>query len=81
MTDASAVITQGICWMWQGLGCYLIWKKTMDCRNHRNADVREKRDLNGLLYRADKASRACYVCAVARECSWSNRKKNQDLIW
>lgn len=50
-------------------------------RNHRNAAVRENRDLNGLLYRADKASRACYVCAVAGECSWSNRKKNQDLIW
>lgn len=50
-------------------------------RNHRNAAVRENRDLNGLLYRADKASRDCYVCAVAGECSWSNRKKNQDLIW
>lgn len=50
-------------------------------RNHRNAAVRENRDLNGLLYRADKASRACYVCAVAGECNWSDRKKNQDLIW
>lgn len=50
-------------------------------RNHRNASIKDKRDLNGLLYRADKASRACYVCHVAKECNWSNRKKNQDLIW
>lgn len=49
-------------------------------RNHRNAAVKEKRNLTGLLYRADKASRACYVCSVAKECNWSNRKKNQDLI-
>lgn len=50
-------------------------------RNHRNASIKDKRDLNGLLYRADKASRACYVCHAAKECNWSNRKKNQDLIW
>lgn len=49
--------------------------------NHRNAAVLEERNLNGLLYRADKASRACYICAVAQECNWSGRKKNQDLIW
>ncbi len=50
-------------------------------RNHRNADIKTNRDLSGLLYRADKASRACYVCPVAEECNWSNRKKNQELIW
>ncbi|MCD7725666.1 MAG: HD domain-containing protein [Clostridiales bacterium] len=50
-------------------------------RNHRNADVREERNLNGLLYRADKASRACYACPVAEECHWNGRKKNQGLIW
>lgn len=50
-------------------------------RNHRNASVKEERNLNGLLYRADKASRACYVCHVAQKCNWSGRKKNQDLIW
>lgn len=50
-------------------------------RNHRNASVADDRDLNGLLYRADKASRSCYVCSVIEECNWSNRKKNQDLIW
>ncbi|MBO5473103.1 MAG: HD domain-containing protein [Lachnospiraceae bacterium] len=49
--------------------------------NHRNAAVLEERNLNGLLYRADKASRACYICAAAQECNWSGRKKNQDLIW
>ena len=50
-------------------------------RNHRNASVADDRDLNGLLYRSDKASRGCYVCSVIEECNWSNRKKNQDLIW
>lgn len=49
--------------------------------NHRNAAVLEERNLNGLLYRADKASRACYICAAAQECNWNGRKKNQDLIW
>lgn len=50
-------------------------------RNHRNTSVKEDRNLNGLLYRADKASRPCYFCHVAQECNWSGRKKNQDLIW
>ena len=50
-------------------------------RNHRNASVADERNLNGLLYRADKASRGCYACSVIEECNWSNRKKNQDLTW
>ena len=50
-------------------------------RNHRNASVADERNLSGLLYRADKASRGCYACSVIEECNWSNRKKNQDLIW
>ncbi|MDR2043063.1 MAG: HD domain-containing protein [Clostridium sp.] len=46
-------------------------------RSHRNAEVSQEKDLRGLLYRADKASRACYVCAAQTECRW--KKKNTVL--
>lgn len=32
--------------------------------------------LERLLYEADKASRACYACAAAKTCNWSDEKKN-----
>ena len=32
--------------------------------------------LSGLLYRADKLSRACYNCAARRECNWADERKN-----
>lgn len=44
--------------------------------NHRNADIKENKDLSGLLYRADKLSRACFSCAAESECSWKEDKKN-----
>lgn len=48
--------------------------------NHRNKEIKEDKNLNGLLYRADKMSRACYSCKVQQECKWSNEKKNLELI-
>lgn len=48
-------------------------------RQHGNADIREEKSLRGVLYRADKASRACYSCSVCSECDWSSRKKNLKL--
>jgi len=48
--------------------------------HHRDADIKDSRDLNGLLYRADKLSRACFACEAEKECNWKNEKKNLLLI-
>lgn len=50
-------------------------------RDHRSREVREERTLSGLLYRADKLSRPCYVCKAEKECNWKNDSKNRELIW
>lgn len=50
-------------------------------RNHRNKNIVNDADLNGLLYRADKASRPCFFCPVEAECRWSDEKKNKELLY
>ena len=45
-------------------------------RRHRDKTVAEEANLNGILYRADKASRACFVCEAEELCSWKKGKKN-----
>lgn len=47
--------------------------------NHRNKSIKKGSDLKGILYRADKASRACYSCPVEAECNWKKSKKNMTL--
>lgn len=47
--------------------------------NHRNAEIREKPTLDGILYRADKMSRSCFCCEMERECDWKGDKKNLRL--
>lgn len=47
---------------------------------HRNSEIKEHKDLNGLLYRADKLSRACFACKAEKECNWKNDKKNKQLL-
>lgn len=49
-------------------------------RSHRDASVKERKDLSGLLYRADKLSRACFACAAEKECNWKDDKKNRSLV-
>lgn len=49
--------------------------------HHRNVSVREEQNLRGLLYRADKASRSCFGCAVSEECNWSDEKKNLRIMY
>ncbi len=44
--------------------------------NHRNADIKEKGTLDGILYRADKMSRGCFFCEAEPECNWKGDKKN-----
>lgn len=45
-------------------------------RSHRNKEVSEERSLSGVLYRADKASRACFDCKAEADCNWKADKKN-----
>lgn len=47
--------------------------------NHRNKEIKDKADLDGILYRADKASRPCYRCEAEAECDWKRKKKNRKL--
>ena len=35
---------------------------------HRNYRIKDERNLKGLLYRADKASRKCFACKVTERC-------------
>lgn len=47
--------------------------------NHRNEEVKDEPNLNGLLYRADKLSRPCFACEMSAECNWKGEKKNSLL--
>lgn len=47
--------------------------------SHRDGSISEEKNLKGILYRADKASRACFACNVEAECNWKNDKKNNKL--
>ncbi len=50
-------------------------------RSHRNRSVAGEKNLRGLLYRADKASRACFACAAERDCDWKQGKKNMKILY
>lgn len=47
--------------------------------SHRNPAVKEEKNLKGLLYRADKASRACFACGAEADCNWKDDRKNKVL--
>ncbi len=49
-------------------------------KNHRNSMTADQKDLSGLIYRADKLSRACYACEAQLQCNWKDDKKNLNLI-
>ena len=46
---------------------------------HRDSNSACEKDLTGILYRADKASRACYVCVAEQDCNWKQDKKNMSI--
>jgi len=48
---------------------------------HRQSERKEEKSLNGLLYRADKLSRACFFCPEEANCNWKNDKKNLAIVW
>lgn len=47
---------------------------------HRNSEIKDEKSLNGLLYRADKLSRACFACKAEKDCNWKDEKKNKCLV-
>lgn len=48
-------------------------------RSHRDETAAEEKNLKGLLYRADKLSRACYCCPAEEACNWKSGRKNMEL--
>lgn len=48
--------------------------------DHRREEIKGEKSLSGLLYRADKLSRACFACKMEKECDWKNKKKNLKLL-
>jgi len=50
-------------------------------RNHRNKEIKEEVSLSGILYRADKMSRACFSCKAEAECDWDIQKKNMEIVF
>lgn len=53
----------------------------MAIQNHRNKDIKDEKSLSGLIYRADKLSRACYLCNAYDRCSKAYDKRNEVPIW
>lgn len=78
--EASAELAEGIL-----IDCGFDNKETCDIlhaiRSHRSRETESERSLSGLLYRADKASRACFACPVQAACNWKNDKKNLTIRW
>lgn len=48
-------------------------------RGHRKLR-RDPELLEYILYKSDKASRACFACPAERQCSWDTEKKNMELM-
>lgn len=48
--------------------------------HHRDTSIKEERSLRGILYRADKLSRACYACKAETMCDWKKDKKNLEIV-
>ncbi len=46
---------------------------------HRQSERKQEKNLNGLLYRADKLSRPCYFCKQQEHCNWKADKKNLEI--
>jgi len=48
---------------------------------HRDKSAANEENLNGILYCADKASRACFVCEAEALCDWKQDKKNRKILY
>lgn len=49
--------------------------------NHGNEAVRDEENLTGLIYRADKASRKCYLCKAADTCHKPEEKRVKRILY
>lgn len=49
--------------------------------HHRNCATASENNLRGILYRADKASRACFSCRAEKDCNWKNDRKNRKILY
>lgn len=49
-------------------------------REHRNSQIAEEKSLAGIIYLADKTSRACFSCKAEKSCNWSVQKKNLTIV-
>lgn len=47
---------------------------------HRSQAVSEKDSFTALMYRADKQSRPCYLCAAREDCYWPEERKNRSIF-
>lgn len=47
---------------------------------HRSRKASAATPLGSILYKADKISRACYICEAADRCSWSDEKRTAGVI-
>ncbi len=49
--------------------------------NHGNEAVKDEKNLTGILYRADKASRKCFMCEAADMCHKSPEKRVMHIAY
>lgn len=47
--------------------------------HHRDSQTAGRPNLQGVLYRADKASRACFACEASADCNWKEGRKNLQI--
>ena len=47
--------------------------------HHRDKTIAESETFEGLMYQADKKSRACHECKAEAECHWASHKKNRTI--
>lgn len=50
-------------------------------REHGNEDVKIRKDIVGVLYRADKLSRKCFCCNAVSKCHKPDSKKNMGVVY
>ncbi|MBQ6128187.1 MAG: HD domain-containing protein [Lachnospiraceae bacterium] len=50
-------------------------------RQHGNEAIKDNNDFSGLLYRADKASRKCYMCNAADRCHKAPEKRVSTVVY
>ena len=54
---------------------------TAIARSSETKTAAAEKNLNGLIYRADKLSRSCFACPVEKECDWiAEKKESPDQI-